>query len=140
MDLKWSFLVVNNGNPLDRSNLICHPKIDLVPVPVLSSFWTPFLITFSRRLIYCFKKIAPYIIIKFIKDKKIIKPILIGHSLGALITIQIAGQNPKLLKSGIAVSPIFNRSKLALKKVQARAKELELNTAKKNIAKGIGSF
>ena len=74
-------------------------------------------------------------IINFIKDKKIIKPILIGHSLGALITIQIAGQSPKLLKSGIAVSPIFNRSKLALKKVQVRAKELELNTDKKNIAK-----
>ena len=48
-------------------------------------------------------------ITKFIKLLDIYKPILIGHSLGALITIEIAGNNPDILKSGIAISSVYNR-------------------------------
>ena len=66
-------------------------------------------------------------IIKFIKILDIHKPIMIGHSLGALITIEIAGNNPKILKSGIAISSVYKRSKEALKKVQKRAKEIKEN-------------
>ena len=52
---------------------------------------------------------------------------MIGHSLGALITIEIAGNNPKILKSGIAISSVYKRSKEALRKVQKRAKEIKEN-------------
>ena len=64
-------------------------------------------------------------ITKFIKLLNIYKPILIGHSLGALITIEIAGNNPNILKSGIAISSVYKRSKDALRKVQKRAKEIK---------------
>ena len=66
-------------------------------------------------------------ITKFIKLLNIYKPIMIGHSLGALITIEIAGNNPKILKSGIAISSVYKRSKEALRKVQKRAKEINEN-------------
>ena len=52
---------------------------------------------------------------------------MIGHSLGALITIEIAGNNPNILKSGIAISSVYKRSKDALRKVQKRAKEIKEN-------------
>ena len=64
-------------------------------------------------------------ITKFIKLNNINKPILIGHSLGALITIEIAGNNPNILKSGIAISPVYKRTKDDLRKVQKRAKEIK---------------
>ena len=70
-------------------------------------------------------------VVQFIKVKNIYKPILIGHSFGALITIEIAGLNSSILKSGIAVTPIYNRSSEALKNVQKRAKELKENPSKK---------
>lgn len=66
-------------------------------------------------------------ITKFIKLININSPILIGHSLGALITIEIAGNNPNILKSGIAISSVYKRSKDALRKVQKRAKEIKEN-------------
>ena len=66
-------------------------------------------------------------ITKFIKLININSPILIGHSLGALITIEIAGNNPNILKSGIAISSVYKRSKDALRKVQTRAKEIKEN-------------
>ena len=66
-------------------------------------------------------------ITKFMKLLDICKPIMIGHSLGALITIEIAGNNPKILKSGIAISSVYKRSKEALRKVQKRAKEIKEN-------------
>lgn len=66
-------------------------------------------------------------ITKFIKLLNIYKPIMIGHSLGALITIEIAGNNPKILKSGVAISSVYKRSKEALRKVQKRAKEINEN-------------
>ena len=66
-------------------------------------------------------------ITKFIKLLNIYKPILIGHSLGALITLEIAGNNPNILKSGIAISSVYKRSKDALRKVQKRAKEIKEN-------------
>ena len=66
-------------------------------------------------------------ITKFIKLLDIYKPILIGHSLGALITIEIAGNNPNILKSGIAISSVYKRSREALRKVQKRAKEIKEN-------------
>ena len=52
---------------------------------------------------------------------------MIGHSLGALITIEIAGNNPNILKSGIAISPVYKRTKDDLRKVQKRAKEIKEN-------------
>ena len=64
-------------------------------------------------------------ITKFIKLLDIYKPIMIGHSLGALITIEIAGNNPNILKSGIAISSVYERSRDALRKVQKRAKEIK---------------
>ena len=70
---------------------------------------------------YCSK------ITKFIKLNNINKPILIGHSLGALITIEIAGNNPNILKSGIAISSVYKRTKDALRKVQKRAMEIKEN-------------
>lgn len=70
-------------------------------------------------------------IIKFIKNNNILKPVLVGHSLGSLITIEIAGQAPNLLKAGVAVSPIYQRSKKALRAVQQRAKEIKVNPTKK---------
>ena len=70
-------------------------------------------------------------ITKFIKLLNIYKPIMIGHSLGALITIEIAGNNPKILKSGIAISSVYKRSKEALRKVQKRAKEIYENPNEK---------
>ena len=51
---------------------------------------------------------------------------MIGHSLGALINIEIAGNN-NILKSGIAISSVYKRSKDALRKVQKRAKEIKEN-------------
>ena len=66
-------------------------------------------------------------ITKFIKLLNIYKPIMVGHSLGALITIEIAGNTPNILKSGIAISPVYKRSKEALRKVQKRAKEIKEN-------------
>ena len=66
-------------------------------------------------------------ITKFIKLLDIYKPIMIGHSLGAWITIEIAGNNPNILKSGIAISSVYERSKDALRKVQKRAKEIKEN-------------
>ena len=66
-------------------------------------------------------------ITKFIKLLDIYKPVMIGHSLGALITIEIAGNNPNILKSGIAISSVYKRSKDALRKVQKRAKEIKEN-------------
>ena len=66
-------------------------------------------------------------ITKFIKLNNINKPILIGHSLGALITIEIAGNIPKILKSGVAISSVYRRSKEALRRVQKRAKEIKKN-------------
>ena len=66
-------------------------------------------------------------IVDFIKTKKIYRPIIIGHSLGALITIEIAGTHTRLLKSGVAVTAIFNRSKEASQKVRLRAKEINEN-------------
>lgn len=66
-------------------------------------------------------------ITKFIKLININSPILIGHSLGALITIEIAGNNPNILKSGIAISSVYKRSKDALRKVQKRAREIKEN-------------
>jgi len=70
-------------------------------------------------------------VVQFIKDKNINKPILIGHSFGALITIQIAGLHPSILKSGIAVAPIHDRSKEALMNVKKRAKELKKNPSER---------
>jgi len=52
---------------------------------------------------------------------------LIGHSLGALITIEIAGNTPNILKSGIAISSVYKRTKDALRKVQKRAEEIKEN-------------
>ena len=66
-------------------------------------------------------------ITKFIKLLNIYKPIMVGHSLGALITIEIAGNNPNILKSGIAISSVYKRSTDALRKVQKRAKEMKEN-------------
>ncbi len=66
-------------------------------------------------------------ITKFIKLSNINKPILIGHSLGALITIEIAGNTPNILKSGIAISSVYKRTKDALRKVQKRAEEIKEN-------------
>ena len=57
-------------------------------------------------------------ITKFIKLNNINKPILIGHSLGAIITIEIAGNNPNVLRSGIAISSVYKRTKDDLRKVQ----------------------
>mgnify|MGYP003308031455 CR=1 FL=1 len=48
-------------------------------------------------------------------------------SLGALITIEIAGNTPNILKSGIAISSVYKRTKDALRKVQKRAKEIKEN-------------
>lgn len=70
-------------------------------------------------------------IIKFIKINKIHKPILVGHSLGALITIEIAGIAPNILKRGVAISPIYKRSLKALKEIQIRAKEIRENPTEK---------
>jgi len=64
-------------------------------------------------------------ITKFIKLLDIYKPVMIGHSLGALITIEIAGNYPNILKSGIAISSVYKRSKDAMRKVQKRAKEIK---------------
>ena len=47
-----------------------------------------------------------------------------GHSLGALITIELAGLYPKLPSAIIAVTPIYNRSSEATKAVKLRAKEI----------------
>jgi pimeloyl-ACP methyl ester carboxylesterase len=66
-------------------------------------------------------------ITKFIRLNNIDKPVLIGHSLGALITIEIAGNNPNFLKSGIAISSVYKRTKDALRRVQKRAKEIKEN-------------
>src|SRR4029450_12497704 len=38
IDLMWSFLVVNNGKFSRKSNRVCAPKIDNVPVPGGSAF------------------------------------------------------------------------------------------------------
>jgi pimeloyl-ACP methyl ester carboxylesterase len=63
-------------------------------------------------------------IIKFIKINKINKPILVGHSLGALIAIEIAGLSPNILKCVVAVSPIYKKSLKALNEIKIRAKEI----------------
>ena len=62
-------------------------------------------------------------IIKFIKLSNINKPILIGHSLGALITIEIAGNTPNILKSGIAISSIYKETKMLLEKFKKEQKK-----------------
>ena len=72
-------------------------------------------------------------ITKFIKLNNINKPILIGHSLGAIITIEIAGNNPNVLRSGIAISSVYKRTKDDLRKVQKRAKEIKENPTKEVI-------
>jgi len=70
-------------------------------------------------------------IIKFIKINRISKPILVGHSLGALITIEIAGLAPSILKCGVAISPIYKKSLKALKEIKVRAKEIRENPTEK---------
>ena len=69
-------------------------------------------------------------IIKFIKINKINKPILVGHSLGALITIEIASLSPSIIKCGVAISPIYKKSLKALKEIKIRAKEIKENPTK----------
>ena len=63
-------------------------------------------------------------LVEFIKIQKIDSPIIIGHSLGALIAIELAGLYPKLSSGIIAVTPIYNRSIEATKAVKLRAKEI----------------
>ena len=88
-----------------KSNILSQKKVDLK--------------SYSEKLI------------QFIKVKNINKPILIGHSFGALMTIEIAGLNPGILKSGIAVAPIHDRSSEALKNIRQRVKELKKNSSEK---------
>lgn len=63
-------------------------------------------------------------LVEFIKIQKIDRPIIVGHSLGALIAIELAGLYPKLPSAIIAVTPIYNRSPEATKAVKLRAKEI----------------
>ena len=64
------------------------------------------------------------VLAEFIKIQNIDSPIIIGHSLGALIAIELASLYPKLSSAIIAVTPIYNRSLEATKAVKLRAKEI----------------
>ncbi len=52
---------------------------------------------------------------------------LCGHSLGALIVLELAAKRPNLIRSIAAVSAIHNRSFDALSAVQGRARQLRLD-------------
>src|SRR4051812_38639176 len=54
MDLRWTFLVVSSGKPAARSNRICQPNTDSVPVPVRSLLRCPCSSTCRIRSRYCF--------------------------------------------------------------------------------------
>ena len=60
---------------------------------------------------------------------KIGKPVIVvGHSLGALITLQLAADHPQHLSAAVAISAVFCRSQQAQHAVAARATQLQQAT------------
>ena len=72
-------------------------------------------------------------LLNYINQKNIIQPIIIGHSLGALIAINYAQQYTKNCIGIIALNCIYQRSDEALKKVKLRLRELKSENMNKEI-------
>ena len=70
IDLMWSFLVVNDGKFSRKSNRVCAPKIDNVPVPVRSAFGWPRSRT-SRRRSWYWRTLEIIAVMPFAKTKKV---------------------------------------------------------------------
>jgi hypothetical protein len=71
IDLMCSFLVVNNGNFSRKSNRVCAPKIDNVPVPVRSLRGRPRSRT-SRRRSWYWRTLEIIAAMPFAKTKKVL--------------------------------------------------------------------
>ena len=54
--------------------------------------------------------------------------VLIGHSMGAMIVLDMAVRHPHLVRGVVAMNAIFQRSDSAIRAVQARAAELDGKT------------
>lgn len=67
------------------------------------------------------------VIAAFIENETTLPVVIIGHSLGALIALNIADKHPGLCKGIAAISTIFNRTSDAFVAVKSRAKFIRDN-------------